>query len=49
MGVSAWMKVLLWFVTNGQKPGRGGRESMTEFLEATMLEMTLFYVFINEL
>lgn len=28
---------------------QGGRESMTALLEDTMLEMTLFYVFINEL
>lgn len=53
-GVSTWMKVLLWFVTNGWKPGweaggRGGGESMTGFLEDSMLEMTLFYIFINEL
>lgn len=47
--MSPWMKVPSWFVTHGWEPGREGRESMTEFLEDTMLEMTLFYIFINEL
>lgn len=51
-GVNGWICLdeSAFVVCNKWMEARqGGRESMTELLEDTMLEMTLFYVFINEL
>ena len=53
MGVSIWMKCFCGLFTVQQKLDREGRGRLLSFLETdseeTMLEVTLFHIFVNEL